>query len=118
MNDFKIKKVTSWYVTKHPDTIESNLMRAPEARIIPSPSLAGTYNHKWLVTSPIKKIDGRSIVTRSGTLYILEGEPDPNFFTFLKSINEKYDSKNPLAFLIPNYVVADNDWNGFGGDFN
>lgn len=112
-----MKKIKNWFVTQHPSTIEINQWRAPEAHYTPNPSLGGFYNDEGLVTSSIKTFDGRTVITKSGTIYVLEGEPGPEFLQFLKSIDKTYDPYNPLFCLVPDYLKVD-EWNGFGGEVN
>lgn len=112
-----MKKITGWYVTQHPNTIERNMWRAPEARYTPNPSIGGYLNGKGVVTSAIKSFDGRTVVTKSGSVYVLDGEPGPELHTFLESIHRKYDETSPLSVLVPDYLKID-EWNGFGGEMN
>lgn len=54
-----------------------------------------TLNCKRVLTSPIIKINGKEIHTKSGSLYILE-DIDPDYLQWIKENNIKYDSNNPL----------------------
>ncbi len=60
-----------------------------------------------ITTSPIIKINGNKIRTRSGSSYLLSGPPHPDFFEFLihnhptvPEPNQKlYNAQHPLHFL-------------------
>jgi hypothetical protein len=53
----------------------------------------------FVVTSPIRRVDGRRIVTRSGTEYELVGDPAPDYLEYLERIGRKYDPEAPIAFI-------------------
>lgn len=51
-----------------------------------------------VTTSPIEKIEGKRITTRSGTVYIL-GEVNPEYVSFLKAIGKELDQENPIKWI-------------------
>ena len=54
---------------------------------------------KRITTSSIKEVNGRVITTRSGTVYELVGDPDPDYLEFLKEIGRVYDPVNPIKVI-------------------
>lgn len=52
-----------------------------------------------IVTSPIKKAIGRTIITLSGSMYCLEGEPAKEYLEFLNFIGYAYDEENPIKIV-------------------
>jgi hypothetical protein len=67
---------------------------APEAQTI---RLSGFRNQeeRKVVTSAVDKIDGRTITTASGSVYILE-DIDPDYLNWMVDNNIKYDPDNPI----------------------
>ena len=59
---------------------------------------------KKVYTSSVKDIDGRLITTRSGSVYELVGDPDPEYLEFLKEIGRVYDPVNPIKVISYNDV--------------
>jgi hypothetical protein len=49
-----------------------------------------------VTTSSIVKAEGRQITTRSGTVYLLDGPPAPEYVAFCKSIGRTIDEANPI----------------------
>jgi len=52
-----------------------------------------------VVTSRIHKVQGRIVITRSGSVYELVGDPSNGYLEFLKDIGRPYDSDNPIQFI-------------------
>jgi hypothetical protein len=80
---------------------EQNPYRAPE--VVPSIKLRGeVYDHPKIEdgtlveTSLVKNSIGRLVETYSGTVYSLEGEPDPNWVKYLDSIGYDLDLESPV----------------------
>lgn len=78
-----------------------NPYRAPEA--MPSLKLRGVvFDHpeiedgQTIETSSIKKAIGRLVETKSGSVYTLEGDPDPDWSDYLESIGYDLDVENPV----------------------
>ena len=78
-----------------------NPYQAPE--VPPMLKLRGeVYDHDEMEdgavieTSSIKKTIGRIIETFSGSVYTLEGEPDPEWVEYLDSIGYDLDVENPV----------------------
>jgi hypothetical protein len=91
-NKFVLKE---WYIV---GVAEPYL--APEAC---KPSLAGNvYNHpnfsdgSHITTSVIKTIDGRTITTITGSVYILDGKPSDDYLQWCDKNGFIYDSNNPI----------------------
>lgn len=49
-----------------------------------------------IVTSPIACADGRNITTRTGTVYYLEGAPDPAYLSYTSKCGHQYDPEKPI----------------------
>jgi hypothetical protein len=83
----------NWSVTQDPD-----LSIPPEMRMR---CLLGTRQSdgKRVLTSPFVAATGRSITTRSGTIYFL-GEVDPNYLCWMEANNIKYDVDNPIKIKL------------------
>lgn len=81
-----------WSVTQASD----NPFLAPEAN---PACLLGIRESdgKYVRTSPIAKVEGKEITTKSGTVYILE-EMDPDFRHWLEEEGIEYDPENPVTF--------------------
>lgn len=54
-------------------------------------------NKSPVKTSAIVEVNGREVVTYSGSIYILE-DIDPNYLKFLDDTGEVYDPENPIRF--------------------
>ena len=52
-------------------------------------------NSRLTETSPIKEVVGRSVITESGTTYVL-GTPSVRHITNLETAGFKYDDENPI----------------------
>jgi len=70
------------------------------------PQLCGVvYGHprfedgNYIITSKLIMVERRSIITQSGSHYILEGEPELFWLEYCEKNNIPYDTENPLAFL-------------------
>lgn len=50
-------------------------------------------------TTRVVRVDGRKFWTSSGSAYVIEGEPLPQYVTWLKSLGREYDPEQPLAVL-------------------
>jgi hypothetical protein len=50
-----------------------------------------------VVTSPIDKIEGKKVITASGSEYEL-GQVDPAFRLFMQGLNPEWDPENPTVF--------------------
>jgi hypothetical protein len=72
--------------------------RAPE---INPPCLSGyrDQQEKRIRTSPIDKVDGRTITTKSGSVYILE-DMDPEYKEWLDNNNVSFDPENPIKVKV------------------
>lgn len=53
---------------------------------------------KRVTTSPITKIDGRKIVTASGTVYIL-GRIEPKYRKWLRECRPAWDWRKPITLI-------------------
>lgn len=51
-----------------------------------------------ILTMPVTSFQGRTIVTKSGSTYLL-GEPDPEFVAFLAEEGRPFDPENPIRFV-------------------
>ena len=49
-------------------------------------------------TSDIEKSEGRDLLTKSGSVYRLEGDPDPDYLVHLEKIGYEIDLDNPVKF--------------------
>jgi len=83
---------------------------APEAR--GNPSIMGkaivegvTYGEeRGIFTSAIRKVNGRTITTNSGSIYILVGEPNQHFRDDLINKGFEYNSERPLDCYLGDYI--------------
>lgn len=80
---------------------DMNPYRAPE--VPPMLKLRGVvFDHpdiedgEMVETASIKKAIGRIVETFSGSVYTLEGEPDPEWVSYLTSIGYDLDEENPV----------------------
>ena len=55
-------------------------------------------NEKPITTSHIRKVDGRLVTTRSGSVYRL-GEIDPDYLAWMQENRIAYDPENPIRLL-------------------
>lgn len=62
---------------------------------------------RHITTSPIVKVEGRMITTRSGSLYLLEGPPHQFFRNFLTRNQLPYYDKRPLDCLLGDFIRID-----------
>ena len=51
-----------------------------------------------ITTSPIAKIEGKRITTKSGTVYVL-GQVNPDYVSFLKTLGKELDQENPIKWI-------------------
>jgi hypothetical protein len=81
-----------WRVTQYSD----DPYLAPEAN---PPCLAGIRDSdgRTVRTSPIVKVDGKEITTKSGTVYILD-DMDPDYRLWLEEQGIQYDPEHPITF--------------------
>jgi hypothetical protein len=81
-----------WSVTQYSD----DPYLAPEQQCA---SLLGTRDTdgRFVKTSPVVKVEGKQITTRSGSVYILE-DMDPDFRLWLEEEGIEYDPENPITF--------------------
>lgn len=86
--------LTDWCLTQHPD----DAYTAPECR--GNPSLGGLVNGRKVVTSPIKEVRGRTVITQSGSVYRLEGEPNEFFTKFVADKKLRVLKSAPLRPLV------------------
>jgi hypothetical protein len=87
--------LTNW------STVIANPYQAPEVGC--NIRLAGIISgdsrfddHEYVETSRVASSIGRIVETRSGTFYTLEGDPDPEWLDYLKSIGHELDIENPI----------------------
>jgi hypothetical protein len=95
-------RLENWSVRGSWHAEQVDLFKAPETILL---CLVGkVYNHpksdkhhdgKEIITSPIQDVHGITIVTGSGTVYIL-GEIDPNYKQWLEDNGYSYNSENPI----------------------
>jgi hypothetical protein len=52
-----------------------------------------------VTTMTIVRVEGRRFWTSSGSAYVLEGEPLPQYVTWLKSLGREYEPEQPLTIL-------------------
>jgi len=57
---------------------------------------------KVVYTTSIVTVEGRKITTRSGSVYLLDGPPDPSYLAFLEEIGYPYNSENPIKVVESN----------------
>ena len=86
MSEFHL---TNWSVTTTPDP-----WTAPEARRIHLQGLRVEDNRN-VVTSPVVAVNGKSITTLSGSIYILE-EPNSDYVAWMKDNNIPFDPDAPI----------------------
>lgn len=67
----------SGLVTEHPDFLPGSL----------------------ITTSNIVAAHGRRMTTQSGSVYVLTGDPDPEYMEYLEIIGKSMDPDNPVTFL-------------------
>ena len=73
---------------------DSHPYRPPE---IETKHLTGMLKSgKRIITSRIVSSFGRYIKTRSGSLYFLDGDPEPGYADWLKNNNIVYDEDSPI----------------------
>ena len=96
MSAKKIFELKCWRVCIIP---RNDFLRLPELSSI---QLAGAvYGHSRyedghrISTSPIREVDGRRVVTQSGSTYLL-GDPDPRYLTWLEEQGVAFDPENPI----------------------
>jgi hypothetical protein len=89
-------KIREWAVVDP----NANANTAPEQLV---PRLQGrVYGHPQrpegdlVVTSPIVAADGRIVTTRSGSVYELDGPPDPRYVAASKLLGFTIDEANPI----------------------
>jgi hypothetical protein len=98
-------KLNNWSTT----FFESNPYQAPETKrlclqgfVTSHPRLdpEGVLSHKKILTSPIVRIEGRTVTTLSGSSYEL-GNIDPSFRAWLRENRPEWDHRNPITSLAP-----------------
>jgi len=52
-----------------------------------------------VVTSKIHKVQGRIVITHSGSVYELVGDPSDDYLEFMKEIGVPYDEDNPIQVI-------------------
>ena len=76
---------------------------APECQ--PKKLAGNVYNHSefldgtWIVTSRVVNVEARTITTRSGSVYLLEGDPNPDYVKWCQENKLSYKklySNNPI----------------------
>lgn len=87
----------SYTLNKWGITTTSNPFTAPECSRIHLVGFRDDDNRR-VITSPIMKVEGRIITTRSGSTYFL-GEPDSEYLAYLEEIEYEYDCENPIKVL-------------------
>lgn len=74
---------------------------APELRVPLASGVIDHPGHEWhgkhVVTSALVDCDGRVLHTRSGSTYVLTGNPDPEYVAWLESQDLDLDLDNPLT---------------------
>lgn len=96
MSSFNVKYfIRNWYVAKR-----IGFYLAPE---VVQPKIGGqVYGHpifadgKDIVTSTIARVNGREIVTNTGSIYVLDGEPCSDYLRWCNENGYKYDPVNPI----------------------
>jgi hypothetical protein len=93
-------RITGWYLRQPKGT---SFYQAPETTGL---CVAGAvFGHPKkpdgmrVTTSPIVRVEGRNFWTRTGSAYVIEGDPEPKYLAFLKSIGRGYDAERPLAVV-------------------
>ncbi len=51
-----------------------------------------------VITSPVMKVEGKTITTRSGSVYLLQ-DIDPAYEAWMKSVGIAYDPENPIKVV-------------------
>jgi len=98
-----MNQITNWCITANPWV-------APEAR--GNPMVMGEANVSGLTdgqvkpicTSAIRKVNGRIIMTKSGSIYSLVGEPNERFMEFLADKGLEYNSARPLDCMLGAFI--------------
>ncbi len=52
-----------------------------------------------VTTSRVVRVEGRRFWTESGTLYELDGDPEPQFLEFLASAGRAYNEAQPIELI-------------------
>lgn len=52
-----------------------------------------------IVTTSIIDVNGRQISTSSGSCYLLDGDPESNYFLWMKQNGYVYDKINPIKIV-------------------
>lgn len=79
-----MKTIEQWSTYRGPFT-------APEV----PPCIKGKLGEKWIITSSVRRAEGRRVTTESGSVYVL-GEPDPKWLEWLASNDYQFDPQNPI----------------------
>lgn len=66
---------------------------------------------KKVWTSRVVSVNGRMITTKSGSVYELVGDPEPEYLAFLKEIDKEYDPINPIKVIDNTDNSKNVDWN-------
>lgn len=91
--------------------VSADDMIAPEVRGNPSimgkAIVAGLTNgeEKGIFTSAIAKVNGRTITTKSGSIYTLVGPPNKHFMEHLAERGMEYNDAAPLDVLVENDYI-------------
>lgn len=92
-------ELRSWSIGDHP----RNPYLAPELR---GRRLSGRVtghprkpDGKLVVTSAIRKVNGRMVETASGSVYELVGEPEQSYLDWLASRGLSYDPEQPIKVV-------------------
>lgn len=86
-----------WSVTFIPEAYKAPEQLAPRlaGAVFGSPTF---QDGDRIITSPIVAVNGRTITTESGSVYLLEGDPDPHYVAWLAQRGHTLDSGNPIVF--------------------
>jgi hypothetical protein len=77
-------------------SVYSNPYSAPEVRIIClDGQREGARGSEYIRTSAVVKVEGRTVTTSSGTVYIL-GTIDPTYLEWMRSQGLEYDEAQPI----------------------
>lgn len=81
-------------------TTDGDPYTAPECRKLRLQGVVrnGQFAGRGCLTSPVDKVNGRYITTRSGSVYLL-GKIDPGFYAWLKKNRPDWDWRNPIKII-------------------
>ena len=95
MNDTKLE---NWSIQGDKYTATEIIRLRLVGKVYNHPKADRHYDGKEIITSYIKEVHGTTVITSSGTTYVL-GEIDSNYKQWLEDNNYSYDPNNPIKEL-------------------